>query len=303
MVAENNLMLVRSDVISVATFDAAAHAAYLEEKRDIIRAICLPEQFRRDDALLGLVIEIGKLRGLNPIAKQMWVVPRGGKPSIETSIDGYRLIASRTGCYAGSDEPVYDIEDAEHPGRCTVTVWKIVHGDRYPFTATVRWSEFGVQGWTAKYDNLWKTKPYHMLGVRAEVHALKKAFPEETSGLSVDDDTIDAPDAGNGNREIKKAGVPVSVPRPPSGGSSRQALKASVQRQPAPEKPPMDAESPEEPASPDRDVLMAEVRALGTRGFDLEAYLKRAHPDTDLSELTDAELVQAAEVGRRVAKK
>lgn len=242
-----SMALVRPDyVATVATYDAEAHAAYLDAKRDLIRQLCLPKDFQRDDVLLDTVLEIGKLRGLNPLVKQMWVVPRGGKPSIETSIDGYRLIAARTGLYAGSDEPVFDVEGAEFPGRCTVTVHKIVYGEPRAFTATVRWSEFGKQGWEARYDNLWKTKPYHMLAIRAESHALKKAFPEETSGLSVDDGLIDHAVAPE--REIRTGGTPVQIARPPSGGSTRSQLRASTQKAATPtQEPPIEAETREEP--------------------------------------------------------
>jgi phage recombination protein Bet len=193
-------------VHSLGVYDAQAHAAYLDAKRDIIRRMCIPKEFQADDVLLDTVLEIGKLRGLNPVIKQMWVIPRGGKPSIEISIDGARLIAHRTGLCAGIDDPVYDVEGEEVPGRATCTVWKLVAGERYPFTATVRWSEFGKAGREARYDNLWKTKPYHMLGIRAEIHALRRAFPEETSGLAIEGEG-EEPGSGTPEPPLKASGM------------------------------------------------------------------------------------------------
>src|SRR3712207_3930340 len=52
-------------------------------------------------------IHICRKRRLAPEEKQVYLIERGGKWGIETSIDGYRLIADRTGAYAGSDDPVY----------------------------------------------------------------------------------------------------------------------------------------------------------------------------------------------------
>jgi phage recombination protein Bet len=125
-----------------------------------------------------MFIAICNRTGLDPIAKQIYFIQRGGKWSPQTSIDGYRLIAERTGLYAGSDEPVYDSEDGDHPGKASVTVWKLVGGQRVPFSASARWSEY-------KQDTspMWKKMPYLMLGKCAESLALRKAFPQELSGI------------------------------------------------------------------------------------------------------------------------
>jgi phage recombination protein Bet len=125
-----------------------------------------------------LFVNICNRTGLDPFAKQIYFIQRGGKWSPQTSIDGYRLIAERTGMYAGSDEPVYDSEDGDHPGKASVTVWKLVGGQRVPFSASARWSEY-------KQDTspMWKKMPYLMLGKCAESLALRKAFPQELSGI------------------------------------------------------------------------------------------------------------------------
>src|SRR4051794_21602586 len=58
--------------------------------------------------------------GLDPIIGQIRPVLRRDKTgrdvmAIQTSIDGYRLIADRTGLYAGSDDGVYEESDATEP--------------------------------------------------------------------------------------------------------------------------------------------------------------------------------------------
>jgi hypothetical protein len=50
--------------------------------------------------------------GLDPLARQIYSIPRGNSRTIQTGIDGYRLVAQRTGEYAGSDDAVYDSDGA-----------------------------------------------------------------------------------------------------------------------------------------------------------------------------------------------
>jgi phage recombination protein Bet len=125
-----------------------------------------------------LFIEVAKRSGLNPFARQIHAVKRAGKMVIQTGIDGYRLIADRTGKYAGSDDPIFD--DEKKPNKATVTVYKLVEGTRCAFTASARWEEYhpgDSQGFA------WKKMPCVMLGKCAESLALRKAFPAELSGL------------------------------------------------------------------------------------------------------------------------
>jgi phage recombination protein Bet len=131
-----------------------------------------------NDDDLGLFLEVCKLTGLNPFQRQIYAVMRGGRMTIQTGIDGYRLIAARTGQLAGIDDPQYDSEDGEHPNKATVTVWRFVKNQRVPFTATARWREY-VQ----PSGGLWSKMPYLMLGKCAEALALRKAFPAELSGV------------------------------------------------------------------------------------------------------------------------
>ena len=144
-------------------------------------------------------IHICKRRGLAPEEKQVYLIPRRGKWTVQTSIDGYRLIAERSGVYAGSDDPVFT--DAEtplangkrHPEKATVTVWKIVAGVRCPFTSTAYWDEYNGG------ENLWLTMPYVMLAKCAESQALRKAFPADLSGIYTIEE-MDQADAGSPSR-------------------------------------------------------------------------------------------------------
>lgn len=55
------------------------------------------------DADLELFIEYCKRTQLDPFARQIYAIDMQGKLSIQTSIDGFRVIAQRTGEYRGQE--------------------------------------------------------------------------------------------------------------------------------------------------------------------------------------------------------
>lgn len=152
------------------------------------------------DTELALFLQQCKRTGLDPFSRQIHAVKRwdatAGREvmSIQTGIDGFRLIAERTGKYAGNDDPVFDREDAPHPNKATVTVWKIVDGLRVPFSRSARWSEFVQTKKGGEVTRFWSKMPYLMLGKVAEALALRAAFPQELSGLYTSDEMQQADD-------------------------------------------------------------------------------------------------------------
>jgi phage recombination protein Bet len=131
------------------------------------------------DDELHFFAAVCKKTGLDPFMKQIYAVKRGDAMTIQTSIDGYRLIAERTGRYA--------------PGRESTHVYK---GDRlFSSTSYVKkqtkdgtWHEVSVTCLFDEYkpnykSQFWDTKPTVMLDKCAESLALRKAFPNELSGL------------------------------------------------------------------------------------------------------------------------
>lgn len=178
-------------------------------------------------------IQVARKRRLSPEEKQIYLINRGGKWGVETSIDGYRLIADRSDAYAGSDEPVFGPTVEGHPESASVTVYKIVQGQRVPFTAVAWWDEFAPEGNQAF---MWTRMPRHMLAKVAEAHALRKAFPADLSGIYVSEEMHQAEDATRtatvrdvtprGSAAKPKA-VPANVPRSDPGGPAKaQQVKA-----------------------------------------------------------------------------
>jgi len=130
------------------------------------------------DDELQLFLYTAKRTGLDPLARQIYAVKRSGRMTIQTGIDGYRLIADRTGKLAGISDYIFDSEDAKYPNRATVTVKKqLAGGVIAEFTATARWGEYNAGG------PMWLKMPFLMLGKCAEALALRKAFPADLSGV------------------------------------------------------------------------------------------------------------------------
>lgn len=120
-------------------------------------------------------------QGVHPLDKLIHFTKRSGKYTPITSIDFMRIRASETGEYAGSDDavffPAYETANST-PDAATVTVWRLVQGQRCPFVATARWAEYKPD-----QDFMWKKMPHTMLAKCAEALALRKGFPKQLAGL------------------------------------------------------------------------------------------------------------------------
>ena len=122
--------------------------------------------------------------GLDPISRQIYSIERGGKRTIQISIDGFRLIAERTGKYAGQVGPFWCGEDG---------VWTDVWLSKKPPVAAkvgVLRTDFKEPMWAVArldaYDAgtpIWKKMPDVMAAKCSEMLALRKCFPQELSGL------------------------------------------------------------------------------------------------------------------------
>lgn len=149
---------------------------------------------------------------LDPFSNQIYGVMRSAKVNgewekrmtVQTGIDGFRLIADRTEVYAGNEDPVFDEGTDEYPASARATVYKIVAGVRCPFTATARWSEY-YPG--EKAGMMWLGKPHLMLGKCAESLALRKAFPAELSGIYTDAE-MDKPETADGFEDVPEPAKP-----------------------------------------------------------------------------------------------
>lgn len=156
-----------------------------------------------------LFMEVARQKGLDPFAKQIHAVvynkdkPAKRKMAIITAIDGFRVIAERSGEYRpDEDEPEYtydpDLKGPLNPLGIVKAKVKVYKRDR-PAPGVAYWEEFAPikDEWTENDAGKWKPTgrqtldtggnwfkmPRLMLAKCAEAQALRKAFPERLSGL------------------------------------------------------------------------------------------------------------------------
>ena len=244
----------------------------------------------------ALFMEVVRRTGLDPFMHQIYAIKRGEKLTIQTGIDGYRLLADRTERYVGSDDAVFDTNSEDHPTKATVTVWKLVAGQRVPFTASARWSEYCQRTRDGKPTDMWARMPYNMLAKCAEALALRKAFPAELSGVYTREEMEQA---DNPPPTIVNAAPAPSSPLPPTpralepdriGLPLRNAqvldLMVSLQRFTDADRRVEMASVIEAIESAGQPVTLATVKAeLKARVADLETL--SAEAETEAADLTD----------------
>lgn len=152
-------------------------APYTQDQIDLIKRT-VAKDATNDELKLFLIVAARS--GLDPFSRQIHFVKRKGQGTFQTGIDGYRAIAERSNSLAGIDDAVYDSEDKLQPEKASVTVYRLIGGIRVPFTASARWNEYKP---SPPNDFMWNKMPYLMLGKVAEALALRKAFPNDLSGL------------------------------------------------------------------------------------------------------------------------
>lgn len=125
----------------------------------------------------------GMMRGFtfkNFLQKDIYAIPFKSAYSLVTSIDYSRKIGAKSGV-VGVTEPVYEMDGSKIIS-CAITVKKIVSGYVGEFTARVYMKEYD------KGSNLWLTKPRTMIAKVAEMHALRKACPEELAQSYIEEE-------------------------------------------------------------------------------------------------------------------
>lgn len=129
--------------------------------------------------------------GLDPLTRQIYCIHRRQKQgndwvdkmTIQTSIDGFRVIAERSGDYGGQDEPIFTEIDKKVTS-CRITVYRFRGHTRYPAAVGLAyWDEYVQLDREGKPMGLWSKMPHTMLAKVAEALALRKAYPQDLSGL------------------------------------------------------------------------------------------------------------------------
>lgn len=152
---------------------------------------------------LALFTAICKRTGLDPFAKQIHAVKRWDSQlqrevmQPQVSIDGARLVAQRSGEYAGQDGPWWCGDDGAWtevwlkapttpPRAAKVLVYR--KGFEKPIQAVASFNEYAQRKKDGSLIQMWAKMPALMIAKCAEALALRKAFPAELGGVYVQEE-------------------------------------------------------------------------------------------------------------------
>lgn len=148
----------------------------VEEKSELIKSLYCKNLTEQETMHFFAICH---KRKLNPLTNQIYVWKFGAKMTIIVSIDGLRLIAERTKKYAPGKETVFTYKKDGSLLNATAYVKKqTTDGTWHEVSATAFFDEFN----DAKKDT-WRKMPHVMIAKCAEAQALRKAFPEDLSGM------------------------------------------------------------------------------------------------------------------------
>lgn len=226
---------------------------FSSEQVKLIRTMLMGGKATREE--IEFFLTYAKRLGLDPIAKQIHFGRIKGKPNILVGIDGYRLIAKRSGEFLGKEPTLWCgpdgqwddkwLDEDNPPAAARVTIH---NKDGGSITATVMYAE-AVQTTRDKGSGkerpnfFWQKMPALMLGKCAESQALRQLVPDLLSGTYTLEEMPAREDWDNNSRRAvttsarpaKRLASPQNGQAPTRRTSSKTAKPANKQAAPDPE--------------------------------------------------------------------
>lgn len=220
----------------------AEQASFTDEQRRLIKDVLVKGG---TDLEVQFYFQVAERLKLDPFKRQIHAMKRyDGTLRREVlqfmvSIEGLRSIACRCktqdgkDAYAGSSKPKFTYKDAEKTKlhSAEVTILKIVQGEPREFTAEAFYDEcvqmkglYEGQGNQSRKigeepNSMWQKRPHGQLGKCAEAAALRKAFPEETGGVYVEEEVGD----GDTEHDQRRHETTTKAPKPQAEGMEAEA--------------------------------------------------------------------------------
>jgi len=165
---------------------------------------------------LNLFFGMCKRTKLDPFSRQIYFIKdKTNKVMMQISVDGFRVIAERSGNYAGQDAPVWEDDKNGRPVKCSVAIYRW-HGDvRYQAAVGVAYfNEYNRPGRDGRESN-WDKLGHIMIAKVAECIALRKAFPNDLSGLYAPEEMAQAETTEHTTEKQETPDAPAAAPEKP----------------------------------------------------------------------------------------
>jgi phage recombination protein Bet len=204
-------------------------ALFTDEQRRLIKDVLMKDG---SDQEVAFFFQVAERLKLDPFKRQIHAMKRWDNNLrrevivFMVSIEGLRSIASRCktsdgqDAYAGSSKPRFTYDKDGHLESAEVTVYRMVQGHPREFTAEVFYSECvqnrnvyqgsgnNKQKVGEEPNSFWLKRPKGQLAKCSEAQALRKAFPEETGGVDVEEEFNQEEDGHRTERPTNHAPKP-----------------------------------------------------------------------------------------------